>query len=104
MLDIVVRFFMSSIIALFSCFFALQCVNLHVSAQACNVGHFEMVKTLLDAGANPNFAGKSGKLPLYVASKNQKPGNLEILELLIARGANVNGKHVNGKLTFCVVL
>lgn len=62
-----------------------------------------MVKTLLDAGANPNYAGKSGKLPLYIASKNQKPGNLEILELLIARGANVNGKHVNGKLTFCAV-
>lgn len=65
-------------------------------SQACDVGHFEMARTLLDAGANPNYAGKSGKLPLYIASKNQKPGNLEILELLIARGANVNGKHVNG--------
>lgn len=59
-----------------------------------------MVKILLDSGANPNFAGKSGKLPLYVAAKNQKPGNLEIMELLIAKGADVNCKHVNGWRAF----
>lgn len=70
------------------------------AAHACNVGLLEMVTLLLDAGANPNFAGKSGRLPLYEAAKNQKPGNLEIIKLLIAKGADVNCKHVNGWRSF----
>ncbi len=68
---------------------------------ACNAGQLEMVKILLDAGANPNFGRKENKLsemPINASTMNResKPGSLEIMELLIAKGADVNCTNYRG--------
>ena len=55
----------------------------------------ELVKTLLDNGANPNLAIKNpnptfdGYTPLFVAITTQNP-NIEIIKLLLENGANPN--------------
>lgn len=61
--------------------------------EACMVGQLEIVKILLEAGANPYHANIIDELPLHVTAKSQKPGSLEIMELLIATGVDVNYKN-----------
>jgi len=46
-------------------------------------GNPEIVKTLLDAGADPNIRTKDGKTPLAMAVEKGKP---EIAEMLRRRG------------------
>lgn len=54
---------------------------------ACQNGSVEMVKLLLNAGANPNVALLSGETPLMVAART---GKTEIVRLLLARKADPN--------------
>ncbi len=49
---------------------------------------YDIVKTLLDSGANPNIKTKRGRTPLiYAASKNLE----DIARLLLERGADLSG-------------
>ncbi|CZR67067.1 uncharacterized protein PAC_16966 [Phialocephala subalpina] len=50
-------------------------------------GHIEVVKLLLEKGANVNAAIEDGSTPLHRASMN---GHLESVKLLLEKGANVN--------------
>eukprot|EP00731_Ephydatia_muelleri_P038788 Em0910g1a len=50
-------------------------------------GHLEIVKSLIEAGANVNHTAKDGWTPLVIASHD---GHLEIVKSLIEAGANVN--------------
>ncbi|HEY6340284.1 MAG TPA: ankyrin repeat domain-containing protein [Bryobacteraceae bacterium] len=66
--------------------------------------HCQLAKYLLDHGANPNLANKSGWTPLYLAvdNRNIESGDypvrdadmdhLEFIKLLIDRGADVNAR------------
>ncbi|KAL5509700.1 hypothetical protein EMCRGX_G005116 [Ephydatia muelleri] len=54
---------------------------------ACLNGHLDVVKTLLEAGANINQADKKGRSPLYAASCN---GHLDVVKTLLEAGANIN--------------
>jgi ankyrin repeat protein len=51
----------------------------------------EVVRILIDAGADPNLADNKGKTPLIVNSQD-----LEIAKMLIAHGANVNARADDG--------
>ncbi len=61
---------------------------------ACERGHPEIVKLLLEVGANPNFKSLEGLTPLAIASRQ---GNTEIAKLLLARGADIKARTENGK-------
>lgn len=54
--------------------------------RACEKGHLNVVRVLLDAGANFDEVGESEDTPLHVAVKN---GREEIVEELVRRGADV---------------
>lgn len=54
---------------------------------ACSSNRFEVVKLLVEYGADVNITEKNGRTPLYTASKH---GHAEIMEYLLDHGANVN--------------
>jgi len=51
----------------------------------------EVVRMLVDAGADPNLADNKGKTPLIANSRD-----LEIAQMLVAHGANVNAQASDG--------
>jgi uncharacterized protein len=57
-------------------------------------GHAEIVRWLLEHGANPNHRYGEGYSPLLTAAAN---GQLEILTLLLAHGADPQAKCNDGK-------
>lgn len=57
-------------------------------------GHTEIVKWLLENGAQPNYEYANGYTPLLTAAAN---GHLEILKLLQAHGADLHAKTSDGK-------
>lgn len=56
-------------------------------------GDIEIVKMLLDRGANIDAKNQYGRTPLHNAIENKK---MEITELLLNRGANINVKSNDG--------
>jgi ankyrin repeat protein len=63
---------------------------------AAPLGSTELVKTLLDAGANVNAADVRGMTPLMLAVATDRQ-NMDVIRMLIARGANVNAKSLAGE-------
>lgn len=57
-------------------------------------GHVDLVKWLLESGANANYKYGPGYSPLLTAAAN---GNLEIIKLLLAHGADPAAKTNDGK-------
>lgn len=58
-------------------------------AFACNAGHFEAAKLLLEHGANPNLPDALQTFPLHGAvAGSSKP----LCELLLAHGADINAR------------
>ncbi|HBL98999.1 TPA: hypothetical protein DDZ86_05150 [Candidatus Dependentiae bacterium] len=55
--------------------------------QACSKNYKDIVKLLLENGANPNIPNKDKETPLYWACAK---GYLEIVKLLLEKGANPN--------------
>ncbi len=51
------------------------------------LGHTDICKTLLDAGANPNFIDELDETPLFKACAG---GHLEVIKLLLSAGADPN--------------
>jgi len=54
----------------------------------------EIVKMLLEAGADANARQESGFVPLHVAASN---GNAALVELLLKHGARADAKTDDGK-------
>jgi ankyrin repeat protein len=59
---------------------------LHIATKS---GHFDIVKCLIEKGAEINAKDKEEKTTLHWASKE---GHLEIVQCLIEKGADVNAK------------
>jgi ankyrin repeat protein len=57
-------------------------------------GGAEIVKMLLEAGADPNVTQERGFVPLHSAAAN---GNVAIVELLLKHGARADAKSDDGK-------
>ena len=57
---------------------------LYVAAQR---GHLDVVRTLLEAGADANKASDGGHSPLYFAAQN---GRVDVLSILLQGGADAN--------------
>ena len=68
---------------------------------ACAEDHLEVVKLLLEKGANINQAYKNGTPPLYIAYYN---GHLNVAEWLLKNGANVNQTDNNGDSLLLIAL
>eukprot|EP01006_Ploeotia_vitrea_P039973 TRINITY_DN66392_c9_g3_i1.p1 TRINITY_DN66392_c9_g3~~TRINITY_DN66392_c9_g3_i1.p1 ORF type:complete len:254 (+),score=131.64 TRINITY_DN66392_c9_g3_i1:176-937(+) len=60
---------------------------------ACSVGSQEIVKMLLDAGADVNAADEAGNSPLHECAR---AGRMRLLNLLIERGAKVDSSNNAG--------
>ena len=65
--------------------------SLHITAE---YGYKEIVKLLIDAGADVHEKDKNGSTPLHNAAFG---GYKEVVELLIANGADVNAKNDDGE-------
>ena len=63
---------------------------------AVQEGHIEVVKFLLDKGANIEFKDKTEGFSILDYAMNDHTG--KVLELLISYGVNVNGKSSNGSV------
>jgi ankyrin repeat protein len=63
---------------------------------AVAVGHEEMVRLLLEKGADVNAKGEdpAGQTPLHIAAQN---GNERVVRILLDRGANIAAKYANGE-------
>lgn len=70
--------------ALIACLQAYHYKDKHVDLK-------EVVRILLDAGADPNLADNKGKTPLIANSRD-----LDIAQMLVAHGANVNARASDG--------
>jgi len=62
-------------------------------AYACKYNHIEIVKLLIDNGADVNIAVNTGSTPLHIALNG---GNTEIAEYLIENNADINVKDIMG--------
>ncbi|MDC0857561.1 ankyrin repeat domain-containing protein [Rickettsiales bacterium] len=71
---------------------------LHIAAQN---GHPEIVKLLLDRGAEVNQAGRYGTTPLHIAAHR---GHREAVQLLLDRGAEVNQSDNDGTTPLCIAV
>ncbi|KAI3893439.1 hypothetical protein MKX03_020283, partial [Papaver bracteatum] len=54
---------------------------------ACAEGHFDMVRYLLEKGANPDASNDTNRTPLHQAAKS---GDTRIINLLLSRGVRVD--------------
>jgi ankyrin repeat protein len=61
---------------------------------AAGYGHWNIVKFILDKGANPNDRNKGGVSLIFIASRY---GNLEIVKLLLSKGVDPNIKDIYGQ-------
>jgi len=61
---------------------------------ACENEYLEIVKLLIENGADINKSDNYGQTPLFIACQN---GYLEIVKLLIENGADINKSNNNGK-------
>ena len=57
---------------------------------AARMGNIDLIKLLIEAGANAEYHGKGDESPLIAAANN---GHLEVAQYLVANGAKVNAKH-----------
>jgi len=59
---------------------------------ACRKGNFEIVKLLIDKGADVNYvvSGMDTRSPLMLAAYNKSDSKLEIIKLLVENGANID--------------
>ena len=67
--------------------------ELHLYEASAN-NNVELVRLLLDIGADINLANRAGETPLYVASLF---GYVNIVRILTERGANINKANKNGE-------
>ncbi|MDR1290234.1 MAG: ankyrin repeat domain-containing protein [Planctomycetaceae bacterium] len=68
--------------------------NTYELHRAAENGDFEVVKNLVEQGADVNENNKSDRTPLFGAAKS---GNLEVVKYLLEQGANVNAIDKNGE-------
>ncbi len=68
---------------------------------AVTSGHAEIVKWLLDNGAEPNYSYTNGYTPLLAAAAN---GRLEILKTLLGHGADLRAKTGDGKNALAIAI
>ena len=76
-----------------TCLVNINCVRICIGytplLKASQMGHKDVVKLLLDKGADPNKAGRLLGTPLHVGAKG---GYRDVVQLLLDRGADLESK------------
>ncbi|WP_168464398.1 ankyrin repeat domain-containing protein [Wolbachia endosymbiont of Ctenocephalides felis wCfeT] len=62
-----------------------------------------IIKLLLENGANPSLENGNGETPLHVALGKSDP-NMDIIKLLLGKGANLSLENSNGENSWCLVI
>lgn len=64
---------------------------------AALMGHTDVVRYLLDSGANVQEQGSRGKTPVYLSTRFDHPAARETTQLLLDRGASLNQENEKGR-------
>ncbi len=73
--------------------------------EACNAGNFEMVKLLIENGADVNYVPRyTLNTPLSFAVQSRSVDNFKIVKLLIENGADVNFRRGYQAIPICAAL
>lgn len=64
---------------------------------AATMGSFDIVKLLVNAGANINYSNRRGDTALMMASYSCKKFSEQIIDYLVTSGANVNSRNNDGE-------
>lgn len=62
-----------------------------------SAGHLELVRLLLEAGANVNIRNTVGATPLHIAAQDADEESLEMVELLLSYSAHRLAKTIDKK-------
>uniref|UniRef100_A0AAG5DL42 Uncharacterized protein n=1 Tax=Anopheles atroparvus TaxID=41427 RepID=A0AAG5DL42_ANOAO len=68
---------------------------------ACSRGYLDMIKVLLESGANPNIRDKNLNTPLHLATCTE---NIEVVQTLLDYGTNVLLKDSKGHLALEIAI
>jgi hypothetical protein len=69
--------------------------------KAAAAGQIDLVRSDLDAGANPEARDKRGRTPLMIAAQR---GHSDIVTLLLARGANAQARDKDGWTAYALAM
>ena len=64
---------------------------------ACEAGHIDIVRMLIDAGADVNLYGENNWSPLHNAAGISRKMAIDVVKILLAAGANAAAKSDNGQ-------
>ena len=74
---------------------SIGCTPLYAAVGVPGEGRYDLVRLLLEAGANPNARGSDGQIPLHEAARDW---GVQLVKLLVSVGSDVNVADKEGRI------